>query len=586
MRAPLKDYFLENPSMGKLFMLENIQRTAGEPPFVTKINNAFVIGSLALFAGGERNLNALDLQGQTVNPSFSTGISGCIGTANLITEAKKMRQGAYLALHGFRSNNFWHWMMEFLVKAVLAIEAGFKGNFIIPPNTSSMGFITESLQMIGVDPNSIVAYDGRPWWVEELFVPQYINGHHEISLFPGLMGMLRERLLSSANASGSAHRRIYLTRANAVNARRVVNEADLWGALANFGFEQVAMEDLPLREQIRLAASTDCLVGPHGAGMVHCLFMPPGSIVIELFSSHYFNPCMFPVIDHLRHTYFMVPSPPIAGQTDTCGDINAYIPMVEMTLRRELEANNPSGLRLRYPSRMGCRVKAEEFKVNHSSREVCDEETAERVPVHLFVNFYRDKDPMRHRELEECLRRNLSNHEINKIYVFCNDQDATLLNGLGCFNKLIVIRHAGRPTYKEMFEEVNRRTGNKQINIVSNSDMYFDLSLIHVQKIGIDDCYLLSRWEVGCPFQVQRRGDSQDVWIFHGPVKPVPYADFTLGIPGCDNRIAYELQEAGYRVLNPSQTIKAWHLHGTNIRHNLKEIPIPRPYLIVEPTAL
>ena len=84
-------------------------------------------------------------------------------------------------------------MMEFLVKAVLALEAGFKGNFIIPPNPSSMGLITESLQMIGVDPSRIVTYDGRPWWVEELFVPQYINGHHEISLFPGLMEILREK---------------------------------------------------------------------------------------------------------------------------------------------------------------------------------------------------------------------------------------------------------------------------------------------------------------------------------------------------------------------------------------------------------
>ena len=51
MRALLKDYLLENPSMGKLHMLKNIQRTVGEPPFVAKINNAFIIGSLALFAG-------------------------------------------------------------------------------------------------------------------------------------------------------------------------------------------------------------------------------------------------------------------------------------------------------------------------------------------------------------------------------------------------------------------------------------------------------------------------------------------------------------------------------------------------------
>ena len=147
--------------------------------------------------------------------------------------------------------------------------------------------------------------------------------------------------------------------------------------------------------------------------MVHCLFMPPGSIVIELFSSHYFNPCMFPVINHLRHTYFMVPSPPIPGQTDTCGDINAYIPMVEMTLRRELEANDPSGLRLRYPSRMGSgRVKAEEFECQSEfPRGLRRRAGRKSTGSSVWLNFYRDKDPMRHRELEECLRRNLSNHD-------------------------------------------------------------------------------------------------------------------------------------------------------------------------------
>jgi len=127
-----------------------------------------------------------------------------------------------------------------------------------------------------------------------------------------------------------------LTRTKAVNGRRVVNEEALWAILAGFGFQKVVMEDMALGEQIRLAASADNLVAPHGAGMVHCLFMPANSLVIELFSSNYLNPCMLPVISHLQHRYFMVPSPAIPGQTDCRGDIKAYLPMVEMTLRREL----------------------------------------------------------------------------------------------------------------------------------------------------------------------------------------------------------------------------------------------------------
>jgi hypothetical protein len=43
-----------------------------------------------------------------------------------------------------------------------------------------------------------------------------------------------------------------------------------------------------------------------------------------------------PIVSHLQHRYFMVPSPAIPGQTEFSGAINAYLPMVEMTLRREL----------------------------------------------------------------------------------------------------------------------------------------------------------------------------------------------------------------------------------------------------------
>ena len=72
---------------------------------------------------------------------------------------------------------------------------------------------------------------------------------------------------------------------------------------------------------------------------------------------------------------------------------------------------------------------------------------------------------------------------------------------------------------------------------------------------------------------------SQDVWVFKGHIKPELKADFPLGVPRCDNRLLYELQEAGYSVLNPAFSIKSYHIHkgqralvyseGDNL-HNIK----------------
>ena len=44
---------------------------------------------------------------------------------------------------------------------------------------------------------------------------------------------------------------------------------------------------------------------------------------------------------------------------------------------------------------------------------------------------------------------------------------------------------------------------------------------------------------------------SQDVWAFRAPLPKVD-AQFLMGKPGCDNRIAYEFRKAGMRVNNPA----------------------------------
>ena len=52
-------------------------------------------------------------------------------------------------------------------------------------------------------------------------------------------------------------------------------------------FEMVVMEALPLDEQMRKAASAKILVGVHGAGLTHALFMRPGTHVIEIMPHHF-----------------------------------------------------------------------------------------------------------------------------------------------------------------------------------------------------------------------------------------------------------------------------------------------------------
>lgn len=66
-------------------------------------------------------------------------------------------------------------------------------------------------------------------------------------------------------------RKLYVTRRNA-KVRRLLNEEEVAAHLRERGFEVVALETLPLREQVRRFAEAETVVAQHGAGLVNLLF--------------------------------------------------------------------------------------------------------------------------------------------------------------------------------------------------------------------------------------------------------------------------------------------------------------------------
>lgn len=59
------------------------------------------------------------------------------------------------------------------------------------------------------------------------------------------------------------------------------------GAQAGLTLRQVYFEDMTLAEQVRTVSETDVLIGLHGAGLTHLLFMPPSGYLIELMPAGY-----------------------------------------------------------------------------------------------------------------------------------------------------------------------------------------------------------------------------------------------------------------------------------------------------------
>ncbi len=208
--------------------------------------------------------------------------------------------------------------------------------------------------------------------------------------------------------------------------------------------------------------------------------------------------------------------------------------------------------------------------------------------IHLYTTFYYEKDEARSHELLTCIKNNINNPSIASVTVF-NEGESIKHFSVKIKEQVI----SKRPTYTDFIEYINANINNEDIHIIANTDIFFDQNIALLKQVMSDeDCFALSRWDTteGDKPLLYNHNDSQDAWIFKGPIKKNLKAHFPLGVPRCDNRFMYELQEAGYDVRNPAFSIKAYHLHKGQRAWIYTEADnrycIPKPYRYLYPHNL
>lgn len=199
----------------------------------------------------------------------------------------------------------------------------------------------------------------------------------------------------------------------------------------------------------------------------------------------------------------------------------------------------------------------------------------------LFISLYEEKNGARRLELETCLMRNCA--VFDRIFVLAegseNGSTAYLDHLAG--DVIVLLPVSCRPTFRTFFMAINGVSGTDDVNVIANSDIYFEEL---AAAPASHQCFALTRWDMrNGHAKFLNRVDSQDTWMLRGPVRQVGFADFHLGVPGCDNRINLELSRAGYVVSNPSLTIKTYHLHANPTDHSKAVKRVNPPYLKLEP---
>lgn len=234
----------------------------------------------------------------------------------------------------------------------------------------------------------------------------------------------------------------------------------------------------------------------------------------------------------------------------------------------------------------------------------------------LFVNYYTDRNAVRQDELNFCVIENLKNKILKSYYMICSKEDYNsfinylaqkgIIKKQGNFiidrekilDKIIHVDEVSRPTFNNYFDIISYYANTKDyINIVANCDIIIpEKTLLDcISYVQPDVCLALTRYDIQEILNYQNnsvfldRWDSQDVWIFNGMIPKIVGADFTLGVAGTDNKIAYLLEQSGYKVLNPSRTLVTYHYHLSQVLNYVNPVTqyierLQPPFKLIDPT--
>lgn len=215
------------------------------------------------------------------------------------------------------------------------------------------------------------------------------------------------------------------------------------------------------------------------------------------------------------------------------------------------------------------------------------------MQTHLISQFYLDSNEQRQAELLHCIEKNQEAGFHSYTLLVENEKVEKYLKEMQFSG--IIINVGRRPTFNDFFKELQKVKRTNVINIIANSDIYFeDIEVINSYYFHVQHnpkiCLALSRYDVNAdggitPFL---RPDSQDAWIFYSNPEIRTSIEFGMGEAGCDNRLAWELQQRGFQLHNPSHSIRIFHYHPSNVRNYLGQNNepthrIPPPYVLVTP---
>lgn len=189
--------------------------------------------------------------------------------------------------------------------------------------------------------------------------------------------------------------------------------------------------------------------------------------------------------------------------------------------------------------------------------------------ITVFLPYYKAQTAERREEYLYCLSKNIES-KVNKIYLMIDDGYRPEITS----DKITIIDIEKRPTYLD-WVKLTEKYVSDGISVLINTDIYFDDSLSRLFEIFESDPYsfvALSRYEAS-ESKLSKHPNpqwSQDFWAINSHLRVndslKKLLDIPLGMPRCDNKVAYLFAIHGHKIYNPINFVKSIHVHESAFR--------------------
>lgn len=200
--------------------------------------------------------------------------------------------------------NYSHWMVDLLPRLELLRRAGFGPErverYLVNPGPSS--YCRETLRLAGVPADKVVPVDEHSHFhCQEIVTTTHRLGHWRHCM-PDWIPAYLAKTFDVDHTPSAPTRRLYLSRRDCAH-RRVRNEDAVTALLVQHGFEVIEPGTLGVAAQAALFASAAFIVSPHSSALTNLAFCHPGTCVLEIFPTDYFDASFWTMATVARCAY-------------------------------------------------------------------------------------------------------------------------------------------------------------------------------------------------------------------------------------------------------------------------------------------